>query len=174
MHRLNVNRNQEFINESAYLAGTATVLGEVHIGAESSVWFGAVIRGDSEQIKIGDRSNIQDLCVIHADPGFPTKIGDDVTIGHGAIVHGATIENGAMVGIKAVVLNGARVEAGALVGAGAIVTEGTLVPAGHLAVGVPAKIVAELKTDQIDRMKHAANHYVAAAREYKTNRKIDA
>ena len=156
----------ELIASTAYIAPNATVLGEVTVGEQSSVWFGAVVRGDTEKIQIGRRSNIQDLCVLHADPGFPVVIGDDVTVGHAAIIHGARIESGAMVGIRATVLNGAVIEAGALVGAGAVVTEGTVISAGHLAVGVPAKVIRPLDDQNRARLRHAAEHYVHAARRY--------
>ncbi len=157
----------DLVDPSAFIADNATVLGDVTIGERSSVWFGAVVRGDTEAVRIGQRTNIQDLCVLHADPGFPCEIGDDVTIGHSAVVHGATIEDGALIGIRAVVLNGAKVCEGALVGAGAIVTEGAVIPAGHLAVGVPAKVVRELSAEQIERMKHGAKHYASAIDAYR-------
>lgn len=164
--KLRVNHEHELVDESAFLADNATVVGYVTIGAKSSVWFGAVIRGDSEAVTIGDRSNVQDLCVLHADPGSPCQIGDDVTIGHAAVVHGAKVENGAMIGIRAVILNGAVIGEGALVAAGALVTEGTHVPAGHLAVGVPAKVLKELSPEQKARVAHASEHYVQAAKQY--------
>ena len=126
-----------------------------------------MIRGDTERVEIGRRSNIQDLAVLHADPGFPCCVGDGVTIGHAAVVHGATIEEGAMVGIRAVVLNGATVGAGALIGAGAVVTEGTQIPAGSLAVGVPAKVIRELNEADRQRLQQAADHYVKAAKAYR-------
>ena len=154
------------VASTAFIAPSAVVLGDVTVGEQSSIWFGAVVRGDTEKIQIGRRSNVQDLSVLHADPGFPVFIGDDVTIGHAAIIHGARIENGAMVGIRATVLNGAVVEAGALVGAGAVVTEGTVIPAGHLAVGVPAKVIRPLDDQNRARLKHAAEHYVQAAGQY--------
>ncbi|NND97520.1 MAG: gamma carbonic anhydrase family protein [Pirellulaceae bacterium] len=163
---LDLRHRAELIASNAFIADNATVLGNVTMESDASVWFGAVVRGDAEAIKIGSRSNVQDLCVLHADPGFPCIIGDGVTIGHSAIVHGATIHDGAMIGIRAVVLNGAIIGPGALIGAGAVVTEGMTVPAGHLAVGVPAKVVRELSAEQIERVKHAAAHYVEAAKQY--------
>jgi carbonic anhydrase/acetyltransferase-like protein (isoleucine patch superfamily) len=160
-------RRDDLIDETAYVAANATVVGNVRIGTQSSVWFGAVVRGDTEEVTIGDRSNVQDLCVLHADPGFPCQIGDDVTIGHAAVIHGATVEDGAMIGIRAVVLNGAVISKGALVGAGAVVTEGTVIPPGHLAIGIPAKVFKELTPEQISRVTRAAKHYVEAASEYR-------
>ncbi|MCL4159315.1 UNVERIFIED_CONTAM: hypothetical protein GTU68_033930 [Idotea baltica] len=163
---LNVTHQCDLIDETAFLADNATIVGHVEIAADASIWFGTVIRGDSEMIAIGERSNVQDLCLIHADPGSPCRIGNDVTIGHSAVVHGATVGDGAMIGIRAVVLNGAVIGEGALVGAGAVVTEGTVIPPGHLAVGVPAKVLKELSPEQKERVAHAASHYVKAAKEY--------
>ncbi len=157
----------ELLGDEVYVAADATIRGQVHLGRDSSVWFGAVIRGDTEVVEIGERSNIQDLAVLHADPGFPCKIGNDVTIGHAAVVHGAIVKNGAMIGIRAVVLNGATVGAGAIVGAGAVVPEGVEIPEGHLAVGVPAKVIRELTPADIERTRRAAHHYVRAAAEYR-------
>ena len=157
----------DLVSESAFVAANATVLGDVKIGDQSSVWFGAVIRGDTAPVTVGDRSNVQDLCVLHADPGYPCEIGDDVTVGHAAVVHGATVGNGAMIGIRAVVLNGAKIGDGAIVGAGAVVTENTEIPAGHLAVGVPAKVIRKLSPENVKRAKHAAQHYVRASMEYR-------
>ena len=148
-----------------FVAPTATVLGDVTIGAESSVWYGAVIRGDTEAIRIGAQTNVQDLCVVHADPALPCTIGDRVTLGHAAIVHGATIENDVMIGIRATVLNGAVVGAGSVVAAGAVVTEGTVVPPGSLAMGVPAKVRGPVAPELAERIRHAAAHYVELAKQ---------
>lgn len=129
------------IGQSAYIAPNATVLGDVAIGRDSSVWFGAVVKGDTAAIRIGHETNIQDNCVVHADPGLPVCIGNRVSLGHGAVVHGATIEDDVLVGIHACVLNGARVGKGSVIGAGAVVGEGTDVPAASLVFGVPGKVV---------------------------------
>lgn len=163
---LDIKFRPELVAESAFVAPSAVVRGFVTIGAHSSVWFGAVVRGDSERVVIGERSNLQDLCLIHADPESPTLIGNDVTLGHAAIVHGATIQDGAMIGIRATVLNDAVIEAGALVGAHALVTEGTVIPAGHLAIGIPARVVRPLDEKNKARLRHAAEHYVKAAMRY--------
>jgi carbonic anhydrase/acetyltransferase-like protein (isoleucine patch superfamily) len=157
----------ELLAEDVYVAPGAIIRGNVRMGEGSSVWFGAVIRGDTSLVEIGARSNVQDLAVLHADPGFPCRIGQRVTIGHAAVVHGATVGDGALIGIRAVILNGATVGAGAIVGAGAVVTEGCEIPPGHLAVGVPAKVIRELTDTDIDRAKHAASHYVRAADAYR-------
>ena len=164
---LDVSHRADLVAPTAFIADSATVLGDVTIGDQSSVWFGTVIRGDTESLRIGNRSNVQDLSVLHADPGYPCQIGDDVTIGHASVVHGATIEDGALIGIRAVVLNGANIGKGALIGAGAVVTEGAIIPAGHLAVGVPAKVIRELTPEQKARLKNTANHYAAATKAYK-------
>lgn len=165
--KIDVAFRPELISDDAFVASNATILGNVRIAAGSSVWFGAVIRGDTESVEIGSRSNVQDLSMLHADPGHPCRIGDDVTIGHAAVVHGATVGNGALIGIRAVVLNGASVGEGAIVGAGAVVTEGSQIPARHLAVGVPAKVIRELTEKDLSRTEHASKHYVQAAIEYR-------
>ena len=157
----------EQIGDQVFIAENASVLGDVTIGDQASIWFGAVVRGDSDRIEIGQRSNVQDLCVLHTDPGFPCCIGQDVTIGHAAVVHGATVEDGALIGIRAVILNGARIGKGAIVGAGAVVTEGTEIPAGHLAVGVPAKVIRELSPENLERLGRSSARYVAASAAYR-------
>ena len=157
----------EQIDASAYIAPGAVVLGDVTVGAEASVWFGAVIRGDTERIVIGRQTNVQDLCVIHADAGLPCIIGQRVTLGHAAIVHGATVDDDVMIGIRATVLNGARIGAGSIIAAGAVVTEGMIVPPNSLVMGVPAKIRGETTAAHRERIRHAAEHYVAAAKEYR-------
>ena len=169
MTQLKTDFLPELVDESAFIAESATVLGEVHISAQASVWFGAVVRGDSEIVRIRKRTNIQDLCVLHADPGFPCQIGNNVTVGHAAVVHGATVEDDALIGIRAVVLNGATIGAGSIVGAGAVVPEGKQIPANSLAVGIPAKVIRELTDDDRERIRHAANHYVQAAQQYKSS-----
>ncbi len=151
---------------SAFVAPNATLRGNVVIGEQASIWFGAVVRGDTELVQVGARTNVQDLAVLHADPGFPCRLGADVTIGHAAVVHGATVEDGALIGIRAVVLNGAVVGTGTIVGAGAVVTEGMVIPPRKLVVGVPARVVRDLGEEDIDRNRHAASHYVEAARVY--------
>jgi carbonic anhydrase/acetyltransferase-like protein (isoleucine patch superfamily) len=166
--QIDADFHAELLAEDVYVAPGAIIRGNVRIDDGSSVWFGAVIRGDTASVEIGERSNVQDLAVLHADPGFPLRIGRDVTIGHAAVVHGATVGDGAMIGIRAVVLNGAIVGANAIVGAGAVVTEGCEIPAGHLAVGVPAKVIRELTASDVERTKHAAGHYVRAADAYRS------
>lgn len=163
----------ELVAPSAWIAPTATVRGDVYIHANASVWFGTVIRGDSAPIHIGEGSNVQDLCCLHADPGFPCKIGDRVTIGHGAIVHGATVENDALIGIGATVLNGAKIGSGSIVGAGALVPEGKYIPPGSLAVGVPAKVIRSLTPEDQERIVHGSEHYIELSRRYADQEKTD-
>jgi carbonic anhydrase/acetyltransferase-like protein (isoleucine patch superfamily) len=163
------------IPESAYVANEATVIGDVTLGERASLWPGVVARGDSESIRVGEGSNIQDGSVLHSDPGFPLTLGENVTIGHKVMLHGCTVGDGSLVGIGAVVLNGARIGRNCLVGAGALVTEGKEFPDGSLIVGSPAKAVRQLSPEQIQRMQSAAPHYVHNARRYQAGMKrIDA
>ena len=129
------------IGRDCFVADSAAVIGDVTVGDDSSVWFGAVIRGDSEPIRIGRRSSIQDNATIHCDDGHPVTIGDDVTVGHNAIVHGATLADGSLVGMGAIVMNGAVIGAGSVVAAGAVVTQDMVVPPCSLAAGIPARVV---------------------------------
>ena len=163
----NTGRRPELIDPAAYIAPGAVVLGDVTIGGESSVWFNAVIRGDTAAIRIGRQTNVQDGCVLHADEGFPCTLGDRVTLGHGAIVHGATIEDDVMIGMRAVVMNGARIGRGSIVAVGAVITEGTQIPPGSIAMGQPATIKREARDRDLARIQHAAEHYVAAAKVYR-------
>ncbi len=164
---LDTQFHPELIDPEAYIAPGSVVCGQVRLRAFASIWFGAVVRGDAADIEIGESTNVQDLCVVHADPGFPCTIGRRVTLGHGAIVHGATIEDDVLIGIRAVVLNGAIIGRGSIIAAGALVTEGTSIAAGQLAVGTPAKVIRACTDDDRHRIAHAAEHYVQASREYR-------
>lgn len=152
----------ELVEQPCFIAPNATVVGHVEISQEASIWYGAVVRGDSEKIQIGPRTNVQDLCVIHADPGYPCVIGAGVTIGHTAIVHGALIEQEVMIGMHAVVMNGARIGARSIVGVGCVVTEGTEIPPGSLVLGVPGRIVRACTDVDFERIRNASAHYVEA------------
>ena len=152
---------------TAWVADSAQVMGNVELLDDASIWFGAMLRGDNEVLRIGRRSNVQDGSVIHSDPGFPATLGDDVTIGHQVMLHGCTIGDGSLVGIQSVVLNGARIGRHCLVGAGALVTEGKEFPDGSLIVGRPAKVVRQLTDEQIEGLKRTAAHYVANALRFK-------
>ena len=132
------------ISPEAFVAPTADIIGRVKIAADASVWFGAVLRGDESPIRIGRGSNVQDNAVLHCDHGSPMNIGDNVTIGHGAIVHGATIDDNVLIGMGAIILNGAKIGENCIVGAGAVVKENAEVPANSMLVGVPAKIIRTL------------------------------
>lgn len=154
------------LDGTAFLADNATLIGDVTVGEDSSVWFGAVIRGDNEPIVIGRRTSIQDNATLHCDPGHALTIGDDVTVGHNAVVHGCTVKDGALIGMGAVVLDDAVIGEYAVVGAGAVVTAGTVVPPYSLAVGAPAKVV---RTDRLgQKQSNLANAagYVARKNAY--------
>ncbi|CAN5121103.1 gamma carbonic anhydrase family protein [soil metagenome] len=156
------------IDSSAFVAPSATVIGNVEIGAEASVWFGAVLRGDELEhvISIGARSSVQDNCVIHVSAAGATLIGEEVTVGHGAVLESCTVGRRALIGMNAVVLQGASVGDEALIAAGAVVGEGAEVPARHLAAGVPARIRKELAGESLDCITRSAPHYVALSRRY--------
>ncbi|MDX2258587.1 MAG: gamma carbonic anhydrase family protein [Hyphomicrobiaceae bacterium] len=143
-----------------WVAPNAVVLGNVVIEEDASVWFSAVVRGDNEEIRIGARSNVQDGCVLHTDPGFPMTIGADATIGHMAMLHGCTIGAGSLVGIGAVILNGAVIGEGSLVGAKALVTEGKIIPPRSLVLGSPGKVVRELSDEDVAGIRATAGRYV--------------
>ena len=155
------------IDPSAFIAAGAVVLGDVHIGRDASVWYNTVIRGDTERIAIGEGTNIQDLSMVHADPGVPCVIGRRVTVGHRAILHGCTVEDDCLIGMGAILLNGVRVGAGSVIGAGAVLTEGTEVPPGSLVLGVPGKVIRQVDEAMRGRIDHAWRHYVEEARRHR-------
>ncbi|MDD5480737.1 gamma carbonic anhydrase family protein [Rhodoferax sp.] len=153
--------------DSAWVADSAEVMGDVVLGEEVSIWFGVVVRGDTAPIRIGARTNIQDLSVLHADVGMPLHIGAGVTVGHKAMLHGCSVGDDSLIGIGAVVLNGAKIGKGCLVGAGALVTEGKEFPDGAMIIGSPAKAVRQLTPEQLEGLRHSADHYVANAQRFK-------
>ncbi len=155
-----------------WVAPGAHVIGDVRMGEDVSVWFGAVIRADNEPIRIGARSNIQDLSVLHSDPGAPLTVGEGVTVGHKVTLHGCTIGDNSLIGIGSTVLNRARIGANSIVGAGALVTEGKVFPDGVLIVGAPARVVRELTPEQVEGLKRSADHYVANAQRFSKELKI--
>lgn len=155
------------IHPTAWVADTARVRGHVTLGEHVSVWFGAVIRGDEEPVTIGARSNVQDGAILHVSSGFPCLVGSEVTIGHGAIVHGCTVEDGALIAMHATVLDGARIGRGAMVGAGAVVPPGMEVPPGTLAIGVPARVFGPLSAAQREAGAVAVSHYIERKEEYR-------
>lgn len=138
------------LHAESWVAPNAAILGQVTLAARASVWYGVTLRAEFEPIEIGEGSNIQDNCTVHVDPGFPAKIGAGVSVGHNAVLHGCTVEDGALVGMGAIVLNGARIGAGSLVAAGTVVPQGFVVPAGSMIAGVPGKIRRELTEDEIN------------------------
>ncbi|OZC85303.1 gamma carbonic anhydrase family protein [Rhodococcus sp. 06-418-1B] len=147
-------------DDSAWVAPTAVVIGRVTLGSEVGVWYGSVIRADDETIRIGDRTNIQDGCVLHADPGFPLAVGTGVSLGHNAVLHGCTIGDDVLIGMGAIVMNGAVVGQGSLVAAGAVVTAGAVVPSGSLVAGIPGKVRRSLTSDEIEGNRANARSYV--------------
>ena len=159
------------IADSAWVADSAQVMGNVTLGADSSVWFGAIIRGDMDSITVGAGSNIQDGSVLHADDNMPLTIGENVTVGHQVMLHGCTIGDGSLIGIQAVVLNGAKIGKNCLVGAGALVTEGKEFPDGSMILGSPAKAVRQLSEAQLEGLKMSAQHYIKNANRYKAGLK---
>ncbi len=154
-------------SEALFIAPDAAVIGTVELGKDSSVWFGAVLRGDNEPIRIGARSNIQDGSVAHTDPGFPTTVGDDVTVGHRVILHGCTVGNGCTIGMGAILLNGAHVGANSLVAAGALLPEGREYPPGSLIMGVPGRQVRMLSDEERAEVARGAEIYVRNARRFR-------
>lgn len=158
---------QPRIDPAAFVAPGALVLGDVHIGPDSSVWYHAVIRGDTEQIRIGASTNIQDLTMIHADPGVPCVVGDRVTVGHRAILHGCRVEDDCLIGMGAVLLNGSRVGAGSVVGAGALLLENMEVPPGSLVVGSPARVLRLLGESTKRKLEQSWRHYCDLARRHR-------
>jgi carbonic anhydrase/acetyltransferase-like protein (isoleucine patch superfamily) len=162
------------LHPTAWVADSAQLIGDVVLGEDSSVWFGAVLRGDNEPIVIGRRSNIQEGTVMHTDLGAPLTVGDGVTVGHQAMLHGCTIGDGSLIGIQAVVLNHARIGRGCLVGAGSLVTEGKAFPDGSLIMGSPAKVVRLLEPDHLERLRRSADTYVDKARRFRAGlRRVD-
>ena len=152
---------------SAWVADSAQVMGNVVLGEDASVWFGTVVRGDTESITIGAGSNIQDASVLHADIGKPLVVGERVTVGHQVMLHGCTIGDESLIGIGAIVLNGAKIGKNCLVGAGALVTEGKEFPDGSMIIGSPAKAMRQLTPEQIEGLRRSALHYMENAERYR-------
>lgn len=159
------------LGEGAWVADSAQVIGNVQLGDGASVWFGAVLRGDNEPMRIGKGTNIQEGSVLHSDPGFPLTLGENVTIGHQVMLHGCTVGDGTLIGIKSVVLNGAKIGRNCIVGAGALVTEGKGFPDGSMILGAPARAVRELSPEQQAGLPRIAEHYVANAKRFMTGLK---
>jgi len=150
----------------AWTAPGSFAIGDVALAAECSLWYGAVLRGDGDAIRIGARSNIQDNAVVHTDPGFPVTVGEGVSVGHGAVLHGCTVGDDVLVGMNATVLHGARIGAGSLIAAGALVTENADIPPGSLVAGVPGKVRRELTDGELAHVRANAESYVELARRH--------
>ncbi|MEO1290165.1 MAG: gamma carbonic anhydrase family protein [Chloroflexota bacterium] len=157
----------EQAHPTAWIAQGAVVVGDVHLAENTSVWFNTVMRGDTETLTIGAGTNIQDLCMVHADPGFPVVIGADCTIGHRAIIHGAKIGNNTLIGMGAILLNGVEVGDECIVGAGALLTQGKGFPARSLILGSPAKVVRQITDTDLQMIRASALHYVEKAKQYR-------
>ena len=154
------------IEPSAYITRGAVVLGDVRLGRASSVWYNTVIRGDTERIEVGEESNIQDLSMLHADPGFPCVVGKRVSVGHRAVLHGCTVEDDCLIGMGAILLNGVRVGEGSVIGAGAVLPEGMQVPPGSVVLGVPGEVVREVDEEMRGRIDHTWRRYAELARRH--------
>jgi carbonic anhydrase/acetyltransferase-like protein (isoleucine patch superfamily) len=157
----------DYIDPSVFIAAGAVIIGDVRIGAQSSVWFNAVIRADIDRVVIGERTNVQDGVVIHVDAGAPALIGSGVTIGHAAVVHGALVEDDVLIGIGATVLSGARIGRESILGAGTLVTGRTAVPPRSLVLGVPGRVVRSLSDEEIASIKSGAAHYAQCSAQYR-------
>ena len=165
IHRLG-DLKPQFDTQANFIAANATLIGNVHLAADASVWFGAVIRAENDAIRIGRGSNIQDGAILHTDPGIELEVGDDVTVGHRAMLHGCRIGDGSLIGIGATLLNHSSVGRDCLVGAHALITEGKTFPDGVLIVGAPAQIVRELSDEERAQLRGAAKGYVQQSRRY--------
>ncbi|WP_447644704.1 gamma carbonic anhydrase family protein [Nocardioides zeae] len=152
--------NRPIVDPSAWIAPGAVLVGDVSVGPEASVWYTAVLRGDGDSITVGPRSNVQDGCVLHADPGFPLRVGAGVSVGHRAVLHGCTVDDDVLVGMGAIVMNGARVGSGTIIGAGAVVSAGVEVPPRSLVLGVPAKVRREVTDAELAEVLANATTYV--------------
>jgi carbonic anhydrase/acetyltransferase-like protein (isoleucine patch superfamily) len=167
-----LNQIQQLLNtpikqgKDVWIADTARVFGKVILGDECSIWFGAVLRGDNDLIKVGNKTNIQEHVTVHVDEGFPVTIGEECILGHGAIVHGASLGNNVLVGMHATILNGAKIGNFCIIGSNALVTENTVIPDYSVVMGTPAKVVKQLSATQIENVKQNAMNYVDLSKEY--------
>lgn len=155
-----LGENQPQIATPSWIAPNATLIGKVQLEANASIWWNAVLRGDTETITVGENSNVQDGSVLHADPGYPLVIGPNVTVGHKVMLHGCTIGEGSLIGIGATILNGAKIGKNCLIGAHALITENKVIPDNSLVMGAPGKVVRELSPKQREQLIYSAQHYV--------------
>ena len=158
---------QPKISQNAFVAKNATVIGDVTVEDDANIWFGAAIRGDMDSIDIGRGSNVQDNAVVHVDSGFPVTIGENVTVGHGAIIHGCTVGNNVLVGMGAIILNGAKIGDNCIIGAGATVTQNKEIPSNSMLVGCPAKVIREVDAKGAESNRQNALRYIEEGKEYK-------
>ncbi len=155
------------IDESVFIEDSARIIGDVHIGEYSSVWFNSVVRGDVNYIRIGKRTNVQDNCTLHVTKDiYPLLLDDDITIGHNVVLHGCRIKSRCLIGMGAILLDDVEVGEDCIIGAGSIVTEGTKAPSGTLLFGTPARVKRDLRTDELERIKRSANNYIGYAKDY--------
>lgn len=159
------------VHPSVFIAPGAMVVGAVNIQDQASIWYNAVVRGDADNIFIGKKTNIQDCCVLHQDKGYPLHVGENVTVGHGTILHGCHIGDNCIVGMGSIILNGAKIGEGSIIGAGTLVKEGQEIPPGSLAVGSPARVVRSLTEEEKEKILHSAQHYYEMAQNYKNSLK---
>ena len=160
--------------DSHWIADSADVMGNVHLGLNVSIWWNAVLRGDNEPIIIGNRSNIQDGCVLHNDPGFPLQIGENVTVGHMCMLHGCEVGDGSLIGIGSTILNGVKIGKNCLIGAHSLITEGKEIPDNSLVMGSPGKVIREMDAEQVAGLAKVSDGYVERAKQYaKELRKLD-
>ena len=158
---------QPKISPTAFIAADAIVIGDVEIGEEASVWFGSILRGDVNHIRIGDRTNIQDACVIHvSSKDHPTVLEHEITVGHRVTLHGCYVESGSLIGIGSILLDGSRIGTNSLVAAGSLITPGTVIPPGSLVMGAPAKVKRQLTADELDNLSRSWRNYVELSRLY--------
>ncbi|MGM0410212.1 MAG: gamma carbonic anhydrase family protein [Bacillota bacterium] len=164
-----VNGIEPEIKENVFIAEGSKIIGDVFICSKASIWFNAIIRGDLGPIKIGKNTNIQENSTLHIDPDSPLIVGDNVTVGHNAVLHGCTINNNSLIGMGATILNNANIGENTIIGAGALVPEGKNIEEGSLAVGVPAKVVRKLTEEEIKSIKESADHYYQLSQKYTDN-----
>jgi carbonic anhydrase/acetyltransferase-like protein (isoleucine patch superfamily) len=161
------DRKLEILGDNYFIADSASVIGSVVMHQNASIWFGAVLRGDNDVITIGENSNVQDLSVLHVDPGFPLTIGKNVTVGHKVMLHGCEIGDNSLVGINSVILNGAKIGKNCLIGANSLISENKVIPDGSLVMGSPGKVVKQLTEEQMKGLEMSALHYVENFKRYK-------
>ena len=161
------NQVPKTASDNFWIAPSATVIGDVTLGDNVSVWWGSVLRGDNDPMAIGDNCNVQDGCVLHTDPGFPLTVGNNVSVGHMVMLHGCTIGEGSLIGINSVILNGAKIGKNCLIGAKALISEGKEIPDNSLVLGAPGRVIRDISDDQRDLMAHIIQSYVARWQRYK-------